>query len=66
MASTNSMKKKIMNIKDMAKKWNKKSMLLQGIKKGSRLAKKGTITKALGCKISSLGFFCWDPPSLVR
>jgi hypothetical protein len=50
MASTNSMKKKIMNIEDMTKKWNKKSMLLQGIKKGSRLAKKGTITKALICK----------------
>lgn len=44
------MKKKIMNIKDMTKKWNKKSMLFQGIKKGSRLAKKRTITKALSCK----------------
>ncbi len=65
MASTNSMKKKIMNIKDMAKKGNKKSMFLQGIKKGNRLAKKRTITKALGCKLSSLGFFYWDPLNLV-
>jgi hypothetical protein len=66
MAFTNSMEKKIMNIKDMAKKRNKKSMLFQAIKKGNRLAKKGTITKALGCNISSFGFSCWDPPNLVH
>jgi hypothetical protein len=57
------MKKKIMNIKDMAKKRNKKSMLLKGTKKGSRLAKKGTITKSLGYKISSLGFFVGTHPT---
>lgn len=55
-----------MTIKEMAKKRNKKSMLLQAIKKGNRLAKKGTITKALGCNISSFGFSCWDPPNLVH
>jgi hypothetical protein len=63
MVSTNSMKKKIMNVKDLAKTRNKKSMMLQGIKKGNRLAKKRTITKALRVKSLAWVFFVGTHPT---
>jgi hypothetical protein len=52
-----------MNIKDLAKTRNKKSMMLQGIKKGNRLAKKTTITKALGVKSLAWVFFLGTHPT---